>query len=518
MDINVPVPKIDIETGTQVNSTNMTNYYTKNEVDDFLVDKVTVEDGKGLSTNDYTDEDKQLVNEVQDAVDSINDKVNRSELPRKLSDLTDDLGTNPIHTHSQYLSAIPSEYVTETKLNNAIAYKADISDIPVNLSELVDDLGNNPVHTHSQYLTSIPSEYVTETEMNMALSSKANTSAIPNKVSDLTNDTGFITKAINDLTNYYLKSEVYAKGETYTKTEVNSLVSEIPKFKIEVVQSLPVSNISNTTIYLVLSQNQNENLYDEYIYVNNNWEKLGSQNVDLTNYALKSELPSKLSDLTDDLGNTPTHTHNQYLTAIPNEYITETELTTAISSKANASDIPTKVSDLTNDSGFLNQLTILSYGSSTWNDFITAYRKNAVIYCKASSNSDPSSGNQGRLAFLAYVNNPTNPTSVEFQYYRSVSSHTADQQGDQVFVYQLTSAGVWSVITREASSKIVVGSGLSSSYANGAITLSADISGKEDAINKVISITSTSTNTQYPSAKAVYDLFTSITDAEEVHY
>ena len=105
MDINVPVPKIDIETGTQVNSTNMTNYYTKDEVDDLLVDKVTVEDGKGLSTNDYTDEDKQLVNEVQDAVESINDKVNRSELPRKLSDLTDDLGTNPIHTHSQYLTS-----------------------------------------------------------------------------------------------------------------------------------------------------------------------------------------------------------------------------------------------------------------------------------------------------------------------------------------------------------------------------------------------------------------------------
>lgn len=446
MDINVPVPKIDIETGIQVNSTNMTNYYTKNEVDDLLVDKVTVEDGKGLSTNDYTDEDKQLVNEVQDAVESINDKVNRSELPTKLSDLTDDLGTNPIHTHSQYLSAIPSEYVTETKLNEAIAYKADISDLPTKTSDLTNDLN-----------------FINQTELESAISSKADISDIPSTLSELTNDSNFITNAVNDLTNYYLKSE------TYTKVEVNTLVSEIPKFKIEVVSNLPSSNISTTTIYLVIGDNQNGNLYDEYIYVNNAWEKLGSQNVDLTNYALKSELP-------------------------------------------------TNVSDLTNDSGFLNSLTMLSYGNSTWNDFITAYRKNSVIYCRASSGSDPSSGSQGRLAFLAYVNNPTNPTSVEFQYYRSVSSHTAAQQGDQVFVYQLTSAGVWTVTVREAYSKVVVGSGLSSSYANGTITLSADISGKEDTTNKVTSITSSSTNTQYPSAKAVYDLFTSITDAEEVHY
>ena len=39
---------------------------------------------------------------------------------------------------------------------------------------------------------------------------------------------------------------------------------------------------------------------------------------------------------------------------------------------------------------------------------------------------------------MAYVNNATSPTEVEFQYYRSMSSHSASQQGDQVFVYKLT--------------------------------------------------------------------------------
>lgn len=135
--------------------------------------------------------------------------------------------------------------------------------------------------------------------------------------------------------------------------------------------------------------------------------------------------------------------------------------------------VPTKVSDLTNDSGFITGMTILSYGSSTWQNFIDAYNAKKVVYCRASSNSNPGSGSQTRLAFMAYVNNATTPTEVEFQYYRSVSSHSASQQGDQVFVYKLNSAGTWSVTTREASSKIVAGTNMSSSYSSGVLTLTS---------------------------------------------
>lgn len=117
------------------------------------------------------------------------------------------------------------------------------------------------------------------------------------------------------------------------------------------------------------------------------------------------------------------------------------------------------------------RMVILSYGSSTWNDFINAYKNNAVIYCRASSNSNPGTGAQGRMAFMAYVNNGDNPTEVEFQYYRSVSSHSYAQQGDQVFVYKLTSSGTWTVTTREAYTKVVPGTGLSSAYSNGVLTL-----------------------------------------------
>ena len=123
-------------------------------------------------------------------------------------------------------------------------------------------------------------------------------------------------------------------------------------------------------------------------------------------------------------------------------------------------------------------LTTLSYGNSTWNDFITVYNEGKIVYCRASSNADPSSGSQTRMAFMAYINNPTTPTEVEFQYVRSVSSKTASQQMDQVYVYKLTSAGggTWTVATRDMTSKIVAGTNMTSSYSNGTLTLNADLS------------------------------------------
>lgn len=78
-------------------------------------------------------------------------------------------------------------------------------------------------------------------------------------------------------------------SDYYTKAETNELVSKIPKFAIEVVDTLPTDNISNTTVYLVKSSAEVSNLYTEYIYVNGNWEELGEQTVDLSNYYTKQE-------------------------------------------------------------------------------------------------------------------------------------------------------------------------------------------------------------------------------------
>lgn len=112
---------------------------------------------------------------------------------------------------------------------------------------------------------------------------------IPAKTSDITNDSGFITKVVSDLANYYTKSQ------TFTRDEINAKISAIPKFAIEVVSSLPTSNISVTTVYLVGGGSGND-LYTEYIYANGKWEILGAQTVDLTGYATEMWVNTQLAD------------------------------------------------------------------------------------------------------------------------------------------------------------------------------------------------------------------------------
>ena len=153
-------------------------------------------------------------------------------------------------------------------------------------------------------------------------------------------------------------------------------------------------------------------------------------------------------------------------------------------------------------------MVILSYGNSVWNDFITAYNNNVIVYCRASSNSNPATGAQGRMAFMAYVNNGANPTEVEFQYYRSMSAHSATQMGDQVFIYKLNKTNGWSVTTREAGIKEIstsATSNLTLSYSSNKITLSGGLPAVTSEDNgKILRVVNGEwTTTTLPSASGV---------------
>lgn len=112
---------------------------------------------------------------------------------------------------------------------------------------------------------------------------------IPTKNSQLENDSNFITNAVNDLANYYLKKD------TYTKEEVNELIQNISVLRFTVVDTLPTneSDIDKNHIYLVPNKTNPENTKDEYIYVNGEWEPIGSTSVDLSNYYKKKEIDDK---------------------------------------------------------------------------------------------------------------------------------------------------------------------------------------------------------------------------------
>lgn len=340
---------------------------------------------------------------------TITNKNVNIEVPTKLSELENDNNTvtdkDYVHTDNNFTNALL------TKLNgiesgaevNAIAgiktngvlqpivnKIVDIS-IPTKTSQLTNDSGfiTNEVDNLTNYYT--------ETEINGLLNNKADKSSVPTKLSQLNNDTGFITNAVDNLTNYYLKSE------TYTKTEVNDLIGQIKTISIQVVDTLPTTGESNV-IYLVPKEGSKDDIYNEYIWVNNAWELIGSTQIDLTGYATedwvntqianfltesqitqlinnslanyytqeqvnnlldnkadKSSIPTKTSDLTNDSG---------YITkSVDNldNYYTETEINSLLGNKANTSDIPTKTSQLTNDSGYID---------NTVNDLENYYKKN----------------------------------------------------------------------------------------------------------------------------------------------
>ena len=108
--------------------------------------------------------------------------------------------------------------------------------------------------------------------------------------SELTN---FITASVDNLVNYYKKSE------TYTQSEIDAKIGAITTINFEVVAELPVSGEANK-IYLVPNAEQSEqNVKDEYIWIENKWELIGSTKIDLSNYYNKGEVDNKLSAKVD---------------------------------------------------------------------------------------------------------------------------------------------------------------------------------------------------------------------------
>ena len=105
-----------------------------------------------------------------------------------------------------------------------------------------------------------------------------------------------ITNSVNNLLNYYLKSE------TYTKEEVNALVNAIKTVTFEAVNELPTADIKTNVIYLVpKTSSKNKNAKDEYINLDGTtegWELIGDTAVDLTGYVTESMLNTALADYT----------------------------------------------------------------------------------------------------------------------------------------------------------------------------------------------------------------------------
>lgn len=90
----------------------------------------------------------------------------------------------------------------------------------------------------------------------------------------------------------------------YTGAEIDNLLSKVENLSagvsslsFEIVTELPTENINSSTIYLKGIETENNNDYEEYIYVNNAWEMLGTTNIDLTDYATKEFVDESIANI-----------------------------------------------------------------------------------------------------------------------------------------------------------------------------------------------------------------------------
>lgn len=118
-----------------------------------------------------------------------------------------------------------------------------------------------------------------------------------------TTDIGSLSTAASEMASEItvLGSEVASKTEiddtatttdnTWSASKISSVIAALNALKLAVVQTLPTTDISTTTIYLVPKTTAGtNNVYDEYVYYNNSWELIGSTEVDLSGYVQETDL------------------------------------------------------------------------------------------------------------------------------------------------------------------------------------------------------------------------------------
>ena len=200
-----------------------------------------------------------------------------------------------------------SGYSTTEQMNAAIASAITAALAPYYTAEQVNaaiSTALNAYYTKSQTdaaitaaLNTALADYSTTQQMTAAIAAAVANYYTKTEVDALI--ANFITKSVNDLVNYYLKSE------TYSKDEVNQLIGELSSLRFEVADTLPEASASTLgAIYLVPGSSPTvQNIKDEYITLKRTeggidtyyWELIGSTAVDLSNYYTKAQTDAAIT-------------------------------------------------------------------------------------------------------------------------------------------------------------------------------------------------------------------------------
>ena len=127
-------------------------------------------------------------------------------------------------------------------------------------------------------------------------------------------------KAQLDLSNYATKGDL----------------GQIPKFAIQVVEELPTQDISETTIYLVPQEEgeaSGQDIYDEYIRVEDKWELIGNTDIDLSGYATTQAMNAAIQAAVADMAT------QTWVTGQLGSYATTEALTSGLAGKADTTTV-----------------------------------------------------------------------------------------------------------------------------------------------------------------------------------
>jgi hypothetical protein len=212
------------------------NYYNKSTVDKKITEAVTGGQVSldGFATQQWVNE-QRFLKEHQD----ISHLAEKSELPTKTSDLTNDSGFITINdvpkvTVPTKTSELENDngYLTEHQDISHLATKAEIPTVPTKVSELEND-----------------SKFITIEEIPEV--------TVPTKTSDLTNDSGFITIENVPSLDGYAKTEDIPSLDGYVKSE------DLPNFD-EFAKTEDIPEIPSLDGYATKEWVNNKNYATEY--------------------------------------------------------------------------------------------------------------------------------------------------------------------------------------------------------------------------------------------------------------
>lgn len=84
------------------------------------------------------------------------------------------------------------------------------------------------------------------------------------------------------------------------KDYAKKLFDGVTSFTIEIVDTLPTEDIKSMTIYFIRNEHDNESdYYEEYMYINDKWEIIGSTYVNLAPYLLKADFEKYQQEIAD---------------------------------------------------------------------------------------------------------------------------------------------------------------------------------------------------------------------------